>query len=538
MRNKKFRIFSILLICLLVVLTSCNKYNQEADTPSKDPGKKDQTNNVDKEVLTMATSQDIPHLDPHGTASNTAFRVTYMLYDRLVTYDGETTDVKPMLAEKWDISDDGKSYTFHLRKDAKFHDGTPVTAEAVKYSYIRAMKVGKSAAGQFRDVIDENSFDIKDDHTITINLNHTFGPFLKTLGTPFANIINPKLAENEGSDLGEKYLADKEMGSGPYILESWERGQKLVFKANEDYWGGSPTLKKVNVLVVPEPSSARIMLEKGEVDLIDTTTIAPEILKEMDGKNGIKLYTAPSYKIILADMNQSKPPFDNPLVRKAFVHSINYDAIIDNIFLGDAFKMNAAVPKGMFGFNEDTPLNTYDLELAKKLIKEAGLENKLTFELSISENDQIYKNMAVLIQADLAKIGVNVTIKEYAWPIYLDLITSGGHNVTLGAWTPDLPDPDYNLWYLAHSSSKGEGYNTAFYGSDEVDKLLEEGRRIVDEAKREEIYKKVQLIMAEDTPYAFIAQTEETAPVKDYVKGFQINPMNTWYVPFHKMSKE
>jgi peptide/nickel transport system substrate-binding protein len=219
------------------------------------------------------------------------------------------------------------------------------------------------------------------------------------------------------------------------------------------------------------------------------------------------------------------------------VHSINYDSIIENIFLGKAFKVNSAVPKGMFGFNEDTPLNAYDLELAKKLLKEAGFENKLNFEISISQNDEVYKNMAVTIQSDLAKIGAKVTIKEYAWPTYLDLITSGGHNISLGAWTPDFADPDYNLWYLAHSSSKGAGFNTAFYGNKKVDELLEEARTIVDEAKREKIYQEVQSIMAEDIPYAFIAQTEESAPVRDYVKGYQINPMNTWYVPFHKMSK-
>lgn len=537
MKNKKFRAFSVFLFCILLALAGCSKYKEEANTTPVDKETNEKSKPSNKDVLTFATNQDIPHLDPHGTASNTSFRVTYMLYDRLVTYDGETTDIKPMLAETWDIAEDGKSYTFHLRKDAKFHDGTPVTSEAVKYSFIRAMKIGKSAAGQFKEVIDENSFEIADDHTITIKLNHAFGPFLKTLGTVYANIVNPRLAENEGNDFGEKYLSDKEMGSGPYTLESWNRGQKLVLKANENYWGGKPTLSNVNLLIIPEASTARIMLEKGEVDLLDTTTLSPETLAEMDGKNGIKIYTAPSYKIVYGDMNQSKPPFDNPLVRKAMVHSINYDSIIENIFLGKAFKVNSAVPKGMFGFNEDTPLNAYDLELAKKLLKEAGFENKLNFEISISQNDEVYKNMAVTIQSDLAKIGAKVTIKEYAWPTYLDLITSGGHNISLGAWTPDFADPDYNLWYLAHSSSKGAGFNTAFYGNKKVDELLEEARTIVDEAKREKIYQEVQSIMAEDIPYAFIAQTEESAPVRDYVKGYQINPMNTWYVPFHKMSK-
>ena len=539
-KNKCMFMLWVLVLSFALLLTGCNNYSNQ-ETVVSENAVENEENGEEKEqnnhVFHFATNQDIPHLDPHGTGANTSFRVTYMLYDRLVTYDGTSTDIKPMLAKKWDISEDGTVYTFFLRDDAKFHDGSPVTAEAVKYSFIRAMRVGKSAAGQFKKVIDENSFEIVDDHTIKITLTHAYAPFLKTLGTVYANIVNPVLAEHEGEDLGEAYLADRDLGSGPYSLESWDRGQKIVLKANDTYWGGAPQLKTVNILVVPEASTARIMLEKAEVDLLDPSVISPEVLAEMDGKNGVKVYSSPSYKLVFGDMNNEKPPFDDPLIRKAFVHAINYDAIIENIYLGDAAQVNSAVPRGMFGFNQNTKMNTYDLEQAKKYIEEAGYKDDLEFEISISENDEVYKNMAVTIQSDLAKIGVTATIKEYAWPTYLDLITTGGHNVSLGSWTPDFADPDYNLWYFAHSSSKGPGFNTAFYENKRVDELLEEGRTTVDEQRREAIYQEIQSIMADDIPYAFIAQTNERAPARDTVKGYEINPMNTWYVPFHKMSK-
>lgn len=541
-RNKFLLGLGICFVSVMLLLTGCNKYNETEEETKKTSDQETEVVNLDEnqgesKVFNFATNQDIPHLDPHGTASNTAFRVTYMIYDRLVTYDGTTTEIQPMLATKWDISEDGKTYTFYLRDDAKFHDGTPVTAKAVKYSFTRAMKVGKSAAGQFKKVIDENSFEIVNDHTIKITLNNSYGPFLKTLGTAYGNIVNPVLAEHEGKDLGESYLADKDLGSGPYSLESWERGQKLVMKVNENYWGSQPILEKVNILIVPEASAARIMLEKGEVDLLDMSVISPEVLKQIDGQNGIKVHSSPSYRLVFGDMNNETAPFDNLLVRKAFVHAIDYKSIIESIYLGNAFQVNSAVPKGMFGFNEDTSFNEFDLDKAKEYLDEAGYKDDLSFEISISQDDQVYKNIAVTIQSDLAKIGVNAEIKEYAWPTYLDLITSGSHDVTIGAWTPDFPDPDYNLWYLAHSSSKGEGYNTAFYDSKRVDELLEEGRTSVDEARREEIYKEVQTIMAEEIPYAFIAQTNESAPARESVKGYEINPMNTWYVPFQKMSK-
>ncbi|MDZ5471323.1 ABC transporter substrate-binding protein [Bacillus sp. 31A1R] len=528
-----------------LVLSGCNKYNQETTTPQKNTNDNTNTNeeveeakSADPNVFNFATNQDIPHLDPHSTAANTSFRITYMLYDRLVTYDGTDTEVKPQLAENWEISEDGKTYTFFLRKDAKFHDGSPVTSEAVQYSFTRALKLGKSAAGIFKKVIDENSFEIVDDHTIKIKLKEPFGPFVKTLGTVFGNILNPKLAENHGDDMAESYLADKEVGSGPYILESWDRGQKLVLKANENYWGGTPTMKTVNVLIVPEPSTGRLMLEKGELDLLDDTMISPDVLKQMDGKNNVEVVESPGYQIDDFAMNMTAKPLDNKLVRQALAHSVNYEAIIDSILLGGAERVPGIVPKGMFGFNPDAKLYDYNLDKAKELLKEAGLEDGFDLELAISENNEVRKNIAVMLQADLAKIGVNLKINTLAWPTFLDLVTSGKHQLALAAWTPDYADPDYNLWYFAHSSSKGPGFNLAFFENAKVDQLLEEARKSVDEAKREANYKEIQAIMAEEAPYIFVGQSTVEAAKKTWVKGYEINPMNTWYVPFHKITKD
>lgn len=528
----------------MLALTGCGKYNQEqtatapqASDASAAPSQAAPAGAANKDEFNYATNQDIPHLDPQGTASNTSFRETYMIYDRLVTYDGASTEVKPMLAKSWDVSPDGIVYTFHLRDDVKFHDGTPFTAEAVKYSFIRAIKVGKSAAGIFSGVADENSFAVVDDHTFKVTLQKPYAPFVMSLGTVYANIINPKLKEQEGDDLGQKFLADHDMGSGPFKLESWDRGQKLVLAANDAYWGGAPKLKKVNILIVPEASTARLMLEKGEVDQLDNTMISPDVTKEMDGKNGIVIEKSPGYQIDTLSMNVEKPPFNNPDIRQAISYAINYDNIINNIYFGDAIRVPGIVPEGMFGFNKDAELHSYDPEKAKELLAKAGAKD-LEIELAISENNETRSNMAVLIQSDLSKVGVKLTIKKMAWPTFLDYVTGGKHQAELSSWTPDFADPDYNLWYFAHSSSKGPGFNLAFYDNKEVDKLLEEGRAVTDQAKREALYKQVQSIMAKDVPYIHLAQVKVSVPQKDYVKGFEINPMNTWYSPFQRMYKE
>lgn len=542
-KNILFKVMTMALI-LLLALTGCNKYNQETTTPAE--GKNEEKNETpaepqgsgNPEIFNFATNQDIPHLDPHGTAANTSFRVTYMLYDRLVTYDGTDTEVKPQLAEKWDISDDGLTYTFYLNKEAKFHDGTPVTAEAVQYSFTRAIDIGKSAAGQFKKVISKDSFEIVDDHTIKITLEKPFAPFLKTLGTVFANIVNPKLAENHGDDLGESYLADKGMGSGPFVLESWDRGQKIVLKANENYWGEVPKLKTVNIMIVNEPSTARLMLEKGEVDLLDYSMLSPDVMKQMEGTEGIDIITQPGYQIDDIAINMGKKPLDNVKVRQALAHAVNYDSINNDILLGAGKRIGGIIPEGMFGFNPDVKQYDFDLDKAKALLEEAGLGDGFETEILISENNEVRKNIAVMMQSDFKKIGVDLKIKTLAWPTFLETVTSGGHQLALAAWTPDYADPDYNLWYFAHSTSKGPGFNLAFYENSKVDQLLEEGRKTVDEGRREEIYQEIQTIMSEEVPYIFPAQRLVQATQRTWVKGYEINPMNTWYVPFQKMTKE
>ena len=533
--------FFLFLIIAVLVLAGCQNYNEETEgegaaSPEGTPAESNE--NFDTEVFNFATNQDIPGLDPHGSAANTTFRVIYMTYDRLVTYDGTSTEPQPQLAESWEVSDDGKEYTFKLVENAKFHDGSPVTAEAVQYSFTRAINVGKSAAGIFSKVIDENSFEVIDDYTIKITLKEPFAPFVSTLGTAFGNIINPALEENHGDDLGESFLSEEVMGSGPYMLDSWDRGETLVLKANPDYWGEAPTMETVNIRFITEASTARLMLEKGEIDMIDNTVISPEVLGQMEGTEGVEILEADGYQIDYMPMNTEKGALADVRVRQAIAHSINYDALLESVYLGKAERIVGAVPKGMFGFNSDAKLYDYDLDKAKELLKEAGHESGLELEIAISEDNEVRSNTALLLQSDLEKVGVTLNIKTYAWPTFLDLVTTGKHDFGLVSWTPDYPDPDYNLWYFAHSSSKGPGFNLAFYENSEIDALLEEGRTSTDEALRENNYMEIQNLMAEEVPYIFVAQPKLQAPLRSWVKGYELNPMNSWYVPFHKITKE
>jgi len=536
MKKAAYTTTTLLLAASSLFLTACGGYNNAASGANTTATA---TQKADANVLNFGTNEAIPQIDPAGTAANTAFREMYMFYDRLVTYTGTDTQVHPMLATSWDISKDGKTYTFHLVQNAKFHDGTPVTAAAVKYSFIRAIAVGKSAAGIFSGIIDKNSFEIVDDYTIKIHLLEPYAGFLSTMGTVYASIINPKLQDHyQGSDLGQGYLSSNEMGSGPYTLASWDRSHEMVMKANPNYWGAKPKIQTVNIIVTPEPSTARLMLEKGQLDILEPNMISPDVVQKMKSEPGINILTAPGFQINDLVMNVTKKPFDNPLVRQAIASAIDYNTLIQSVYGGQAIRIGGIVPKGMFGYNPDTPMYNYDPTKAKQLLTQAGYANGFTTEMEISTNNDIVSNEAVIIQADLQKVGITLNLKQLAWPTFIDSVTHGQHQMALAGWTPDYADPDDNLWYFADSTSKGPGFNLAFYGNSKVDQLLNEGRATTDSTKRQQIYAQVQDIMAKDEPYIFLAQLQVVEPARSWVQGLYVNPMNTWYIPFDTLTKQ
>jgi len=535
-------------------LTACGHYNNNSGTAAPGASSNGTSSNsagsgnsttssggtsTDPTTFNFGTNEAIPQLDPDGTAANVAFREEYLFYDRLVTYGATDTDIHPMLAKTWDISADGKTYTFHLRTDAMFHDGSPVTAAAVKYSFIRAIDVGKSAAGIFDGIVNKDSFQVVDDHTITIHLLKPYAGFLKALGTVYASVINPKLQEHySGKDLGQAYIADHEMGSGPYTLKSWDRGHQMVLAANNTYWGGKPTMQTVNIFITPEPSTARLMLEKGQLDALEPNMISPDVVTKMQGESGIKIHTAPGFQINDIVMNTTKAPFTNKIVRQAIAYAIDYNSIIKNVYGGNAFRINGIVPKGMFGYDPNVSQYDYNPTKAKALLQQAGIKPGTTIEMDISTNNDIVSNTAVLVQADLQAVGLNIKIKQMAWPTFISDVTSGQDQMAMAGWTPDYADPDDNLWYFADSAMKGPGFNLAYYDNPQVDKLLLQGRTSTDPAERTKIYNQIQEIMAADEPYIFLAQVQVVEPARSWVNGLTINPMNTWFVPFNTVTKK
>lgn len=489
------------------------------------------------DTFMFATNEDIPTLDPAVSYENTGFRVMYVMYDRLVTYEGTSTDYQPMLAASWDISEDGKTYTFYLRDDAKFHDGTPVTAEDVRYSFVRLMAIEKGPSGLFSGILDEGGIEAIDDQTIKFTLLTNYPPFMTLLGMNCAAVVNADLVQSHevDGDYGEAWLTENEAGSGSFILDSWKRGESLVMVANQEYWGGAPKLEKAVIRFITESATQRMMLETGELDTAEG--IGREALEQMKDQEGIVVEEVPGMSIHYIAINASKEPLTDVLVRKALSQAIDFDAMIEGIYLNHSIRLNSAVPKGLLGHDDKVPYFEYDPASARQLLVEAGYADGFSLEFLVAEFDT-WVQVATVVQAQLAELNINVNISKYAWPTYLEKIMNGEHDLCMMGWSPDFADPDQNMFTFLHSSNFGAGWNFTFYKNEEIDDLLVQARNTVDREQRQELYSKISFIAYEEVPYLWVAQHNVRNVFRDWVKGYSVNPMMYWYIPFHKITKE
>ncbi|MEB3859854.1 MAG: ABC transporter substrate-binding protein, partial [Desulfurococcales archaeon] len=298
-------------------------------------------------VLIVGTTFDPQTLDPALAYDIASAIVIQNIFDTLVTYKPGTTELQGKLAERWESNENATVWTFYLRKGVKFHDGTDLTADDVKYSIERAKELQGPPAFLI-DVIDR--VEVVDDYTVRFILKYPFAPFPSLMAFMLTAPVSPEAAE----ELGEAF-AENPVGTGPFKLESWVKGQEVVLVANENYWRGKPQIDKIIIRIFKDPSSLRIALENGEVDMafgIQPSDI-PALLQNPD----IKSQSIEGLVIEWLGMNLRKEPFNNPLFRKAVNYAINYEYILENILKGTATRLYGPLPPGIWGY--DPNIETY-----------------------------------------------------------------------------------------------------------------------------------------------------------------------------------
>ncbi len=528
---KMIKRFSPAFISVLLLLSAACAPN--ANAPSKEKSSSPAVVDNSKDTFVVAISADQGTLDPAVTMDNSAWKITYPAYERLVEYDGSSTEVKPGLAKEWKVSKDGRTWTFSLEEGHRFADGTPVDAEAVKFSFDRLLKIGKGPSeiyGIISEIRAENPT------TVTFVLKQNFPPFLSTLAANYGGIVNPKVMEQEqNGDLGQNYLANHTMGSGAYQLTEWKKGQYIKLEQNP-HSPKKPSFKTVYFKIVGDPSAQRLQLEKGEVDVAEGIPV--EQIASVKKMPDVKLLQQPSLLVDYLYINTSKgnPALKDPRVRRAISHAIDYQSLIEAVQQGYATRLRGPIPKGLWGHDPDAPVYDHDVEKAKSLLKEAGVTN-LTLDLLYSDNKPWWETEALTVQANLAEAGIQVKLKKVAYATMREMIDRGEFDLCTGVWSPDFADPFMfmNNWF--DSRNFGLAGNRAFYKNEEMDRLVRKAASINSKEERIKLYRRAQRIAIDEAPYIYLYQKDFLLPIRKEVKGFVYNPMLEGIYNIAEMSK-
>lgn len=442
-------------------------------------------------------------------------------------------NIVPGLAERWEISPDGMVYTFYLRKGVKFHDGTEFNAQDVKWTMDQGIKPDSYSAAKYSPYIEGT--DIIDDFTVKIRLKQPYYDFLSILAfEEDLDILSQEAVEKWGPDYGYKAA----IGTGPFKLESWTRGQEMDLVRNDDYWGkseGYPYLDKIVYRAVTEDSVKLIQLATKNSDVIFNVPF--NNVKALEIDPDIVVDSVPGGTIHYLAMVSDKPPFDDIRVRQAISYGIDREAVVDAIFAGQATVANGIFPPILFVSKNDQVVYPYDPEKAKTLLAEAGYgpDNPLKF-LLLTSNASLYQDEAVLVQAQLKEIGVQVEIQaleKAALSTYTSATAPDAQEkrqaflYRYGYAGSYINDYTYRSFY-SKGSLNNFAYNKAGgFQNPAVDSLILETIALTDKDKILENNQKINDGILADAPWAFIAFQNNIIAMQSYVKGLKNWPLPT-----------
>ncbi len=474
-------------------------------------------------TLTAAFSEGGTTLNPTEANDVTSDTFVVAAYDQLVTYattvvDGkptaDTSEVVPMLASDWTVNDDATVYTFTLRDDVAFQSGNALTSADVVGS-LDLIKASASASFLY-GMAGISSYEAIDEHTVSITLSAPNHLFLQILPMYSFSIVDTALVEENG---GAEWLNTNTAGSGPYVIESWDPSTEAVLSRNEDYWGDAPAVDDVTVRFITEASNRVQLLSRGEIDV--ATELPAKDVASLEDTDGVVIDSRASNKTLFFAMNNEIAPFDNALVREAISYAIPYDSLIDDVMQGQASPMTSAVPSSMPGFDDSTYAYSHDLDKAKALLAEAGYPDGFEFDFTLGGGFQDWSDDAVLIQAELEKIGVTMNIKNMARAQFLEALDTKQVQAYISRWTSFVNDPQYHLGLLLTTDTSSNYMN---YSNSRVDELWNLAAAETDVDVRNEYYKEIQELITADAPWAYLYEYNIVVGLHEGTEGYTSYP--------------
>ncbi|QDZ00335.1 ABC transporter substrate-binding protein [Nitratireductor mangrovi] len=479
-------------------------------------------------VLVVGQIAEPKSLDPDAVTAVNDFRIVFNMYDGLVRYKDGTLEVEPSLAESWDISDDGTTYTFHLREGVTFHDGSPFNADAVKFNIDRMIDedhpshdTGPFPLAFYFSAVEEVK--VVDDHTVEFQLKEPFAPFLSNLAYTPGLMVSPAAVKEHGKDFGRN-----PSGTGAYKFVEWQDNSRVVVERNPDYWDGAPPLEAVIYRPINDANTRIAEMLSGGLDVM--VEVPPDSVAQFRDDPGFTVHEQAGPHLWFLILNLKEGPFADQKVRQAANYAIDKTALVENILQGTAEVAAGPTPPAFaWAYNETLEPYPYDPDKAKQLLEEAGYDSEeLTFYVTEGGSGMLDPiAMGTAIQADLKAVGMTVNIETYEWNTFLGKVNpglEGKADMAEMAWMTNSPDTLPFLALRTEAWPEKGGFNSGYYSNEKVDELLSDARTSTDQDERAKLYKEMQEIVYEDAPWVFVANWKQNAVTRASVEDFKLQP--------------
>lgn len=514
--SKTIRFKSFIVIMLVFVMlfsiTGCTKSAPAEVTPTP-------VSEAKPSLITISRPADSDNLDYVLQDGNVNIWIFNLTLEGLVKSSDDGTKIEPCLAETWDISEDKLTYTFHLRKDIKFSDGTPVKGEDWVFSLLRARDAKDSAWAFSLEAVKDVT--APDDNTVVITLKQPWAPIMADLAMFNASVTSKAYFEK----VGVEGFSQKPIGTGPFAISEWKKGEYILLDKNTHYWqAGLPKTDQIKFTVVPDDNTRMMQLQAGDVDI--TTFVPFNRMADLGADPNLQAIPILSTETRYIQYNTTKKQLSDVRVRQALDMATDRDALSKTVLFGYGEPSKGFMAKAGVYWNPNIVTNPYDVEKAKALLAEAGYPNGFDVTITLPSGNTVAASIATVLKEQWSKIGVNVNLETLEAATATAKFKNMESDITLRGWTNDIVDSSQQVDYFCVYSNIKNFYTG--WDNKEVEELALAGKTELDNAKRQEIYYKIQELYQKDMPMSTIFHVPYPVAMKKAVKGFVQTPLGNY----------
>lgn len=500
--NQARRLTTLLISC--IALASCGSGEGSFYVPLKDP-----------DTLYTFDVFDPPTLDPHRSWGVADGRLIGLIFCNLVRFNRDA-EIIPDLATSWEISEDGRTYAFHLHPDAKFSNGAPITSADVVYSFERALHPDTAAANKWAlDPIE--SMNAPDAHTVELTLTEPFAPFLGQLAMPVGSILPREVIERYEAE-GINFDVNP-VGGGPWKLIEWKHDQYISLERNELFWGEQPEMKRMVYRVIPSHFTAVAEFETGNLSVVEELPEAEIPRWTMDPNWAPYVAPAPKLNIDMILFNCSKPPLDRPEVRRALAALVDSEKVLQCVRFGAGIPAGGPIPSTLPGGAEERVPYPISRDEAARVLTDAGLMER-QLRVVFPEREGFTRATGEVIQALWKRAGIDARVQQLEWATYRQALREGDFDAAYRSWYADYPDGDNFLYPLFHSSQKGSS-NFTFLNDPAVDRAINATRTELDAERRVALLEEANQLIFNTAPALFLWHRTQYTVHHPHLKGYR-----------------